>query len=301
MKAIKLRKETEVLYKDKKKAHSEGKCCKLITADNIENKELEVNMEHSIFRPIDPIPLLLHSHDGLQLIDKELESATEIKNPILSKANIYERAHVNLPIAEMGNYTLCLENKKKLRDPYLTDAENACLTEVYFGNPYKRQQVRRVMDEKELESEFMSSKSHSIALLYENKSPQKNNPTDIEDKKLNSEKIEDMKEDEDKKDVIITLKKKDNVEKKPKYNIDDKVVEINTKKSKAPSESPKEGMSDNDMINEFYSSCFSFERSGHSTTLVIKKPRDSVLESIKYEYCLTKFSACIFVLKGRFT
>ena len=62
-----------------------------------------------------------------------------------------------------------------------------------------------------------------------------------------------------------------------------------------------EYMSDDEIIKNFYDECYSFENSRHSSTLLIKKPRDTVLESLKYEYCVTKFSACIFVLKGRFT
>ena len=170
--AMKLRKEREILYQDKKKAHSEGKCCKLITADNIESKELQGNTKPSIFKPIDPISLLLDSDYALQLIDREIQSTTENKEPILSKANVYERAHVNLPIAEMENYKLCLENKKKLRDPQSSDEENARSAEVYFGNPYKRQKVKKFMNEKECEFEFMASGSHSIPFLHQKKPPQ---------------------------------------------------------------------------------------------------------------------------------
>ena len=176
--AMKLRNEKEMLYQDRKKLHSEGKCCKLITAGNVESKQLEDNIDYSIFKPIDPISLLLHSHHGLQLIDKEIESATENKEPILSKGNVYERAHVNLPIAEMGNYMLCLENKKKLRDPHLSDEENARLNEVYFGNPYKRRKVKKIVNEKKCESEFMASESESIPFFYEDEISKKGKLTD---------------------------------------------------------------------------------------------------------------------------
>eukprot|EP00826_Nyctotherus_ovalis_P050288 TRINITY_DN6148_c0_g1_i10.p1 TRINITY_DN6148_c0_g1~~TRINITY_DN6148_c0_g1_i10.p1 ORF type:complete len:278 (-),score=70.89 TRINITY_DN6148_c0_g1_i10:248-1081(-) len=175
------------------------------------------------------------------MLDKEIEAASNFLEPVtytVITKDFYEKRHVNLPIAEMGNYMVCLENKETLRDPRLSDIENLRNTEVYFGNPYKKSNYNQVTDEKALESELMQSKVPSITLLKEEELSAKSKATQKTNTLLDDEESEMKMNDievKHKKDVQEEMKQKKACESKKACNSKTQLFEeITTITEKSP-------------------------------------------------------------------
>lgn len=316
MQAAKARKDKEVLYEEQKKAHAggEAECCKMVKGCAVQEQGIGLSNECTMLRLLDPITLLNRSHFGLQMLDKEIEAASNFLEPVIYTVitkDFYERRHVNLPIAEMGNYTLCLESKKALRDPHLSDAENLRNAEVYFGNPYKKSNDNQVIDEKALESELMQSKVHSITLLKEEELSAKNKTTQKTSTLLDDEESEmkmndiEVKHKEDvqekarqksmqKQAATLLIKKTPNEKPVVKKSKDEKV---GSKKERL--EESKEAELDNCATAKFYASCYPFKRSKRCTTLTVKRPRERTVDGIRYYYYLKKFFPCTFAMDSR--
>jgi len=268
------RKNIDNAYQIQKEMHikNEANCCKIMHKDiNIlTNKPKITEKPLSIFEDLNALTILQNSSKSFQNLESQFRQLSVSSEPtselsVISPDEIY-RNHINYSIAEMGNYAICLEKKKKLRNPKLTDAENFYENQVYFGNPYKRTQTKEITDEKALESELLSPHAKPII--------EKENPQNIEKTKpkylVNQENIPEEK-----------------ISQKPPSPIKPEILE--------KSILPKSEDINEKLYTEFYTSLYgNLGNNQRKIMISIKKDLNESIESIKYEKLTTKIQKCIF-------